>query len=350
MSLLSRSALVATLVVSACHRDPSSSDAAPSEPAVDAGAVAVVEAAAPVPQTPEEKLEAHRKHLSELVEAKQYADVCRGAPWFNRTICTWAANRADGKGVERPDSQLYRSFFSQEHWSHAYGRLVGEVRDPPYEVAVGGYRNHCLLHTTDTKYTTTGAFNLWVQEQPEAEEVTTNSGATQHWVALDEMPLAKALMDLAHSGVSVESTARAQDAMGMIAEYKPYAERKGTLPTVPDDTGSQRGDAAPVGSATQSTTATSTARVGTASLTATAATPVTTTTATVDTFAQSVAQAQACCNELRRQSQQQGPSRGGQLTQAAIICNHIVSQAAPKTGQLQQQLPGVTLPPSCQGL
>ena len=319
MNAIRRSAIVVMLAVMACHRDPSPADAATAT-ATDAGPVAVVEASTPAPQTPEEKLETYRKHLSDLVDEKKYAEVCTGAPWFNKTICTWVANRADGKGVDRPNAQLYHSFFVEEHWTHAYGRLVGEVNSPPYEVVVGGYRNHCLLHTEDTKYSTTGAFDLWVQEQPEAEEVTTNSGATQHWVALDEMPLAKALMDLAHSGVSVESTARAKDAMTMIAEYKTYAERKGTLPTIP-------GDAAPTSSAVTTSSVSSQTPPIAATNKATLPTATPTATATTGTLDVGTTQAPSpsggwCVVTIDGAPQGKTPLSGVQLTAGPhrVVC------------------------------
>ncbi len=87
--------------------------------------------------------------------------------------------------------------------------------------------------TIDTNFETTGAFNMWVQEQPETREVTTNSGGAEQWVVLEEAVLAKDLMDLAHSGSGLEATALARNAIGVIAEYVSYAERKGQPPPVP---------------------------------------------------------------------------------------------------------------------
>lgn len=129
---------------------------------------------------------------------------------------------------------MFRAFFYKEHWKHAYGRIVGDPTGPgDLEVSVNGYRNHCILELTDTKYSSKGNFNLWVQEQPETREVTLNSGSTANWVVLEEASLAKALMDLAHSGGGIEGTAMAKDAMKMIAEYQTYAELKGEIPPVP---------------------------------------------------------------------------------------------------------------------
>ena len=99
-----------------------------------------------------------------------------------------------------------------------------------------------------------GRFNLWVQEQPETREVTLNSGKAANWVVLTEMPLAKALMDLAHSNVNLESTGIAKDAMKLIAQYDTYAVLKGTIPSVPGPPAT--------GSATPDAGATSQARVG----------------------------------------------------------------------------------------
>jgi hypothetical protein len=193
-----------------------------------------VDAGPPHVDTPQEKLEQHRKEMAEAAEAGRYTEVCKGTPWFNSFICNWAATKAAGKPADRPNGELFRGYFGKEHWKHAYGRIVGDAdKDGDYEVSVGGYNHHCVLDTIDTKYETKGAFNLWVQEQPEPREVTLNSGNTQQWVVLEEAELAKTLMDLAHAG-GVEATAMAKNAMKLIAVYEPYTERKGELPTLPD--------------------------------------------------------------------------------------------------------------------
>jgi hypothetical protein len=206
--------------------------------------VAAVDAGPSARLTPAERLEQHRKEMADAAEAGRYADVCKGTPWFNSTICNWAAAKAAGKSVDRPNGELFRAYFGKEHWKHAYGRIVGDAdKDGDYEVSVGGYNHHCILDTIDTKYDTKGAFNLWVQEQPEPREVTLNSGNTQQWVVLEEAELAKTLMDLAHAG-GVEATAMAKNAMKLIAEYQPYSERKGEPPTLPDAPGSATATAA----------------------------------------------------------------------------------------------------------
>ena len=211
------------------------------EPAVDAQSDAVAEPAAgpidagpPPPLTPAERLEQHRKEMADAAEAGRYADVCKGTPWFNPTICNWAAAKAAGKAADRPNREL-NAIFPREHWKHAWGQIAGDAdSDGNYEVSVGGYRHHCILDTIDTKFTSKGHFDMWVQEQPEPREVTLNSGATEQWVVLEEAELAKTLMDLGHSGGGVEATAMAKNAMKMIAVYEPYTERKGELPTLPD--------------------------------------------------------------------------------------------------------------------
>src|SRR5579863_1620110 len=60
----------------------------------EAGAV---DAAPPAPLTPADRLEQHRKEMAEAAEAGHYADVCKGTPWVNATVCGWAAARAAGR-------------------------------------------------------------------------------------------------------------------------------------------------------------------------------------------------------------------------------------------------------------
>ena len=230
-------------ILMACSRQDrttSSSDAAPASAPADASAITATADSdaspkeAPKELSPADLLGEHRRKLGEAAEQARYVDVCKGAPWFNQVICLWAAARAEGKAVGRPDGELFRAFFNKEHWKHGGGRIIG---DPTalgdLEVSANGYRNHCVLETNDTKFTSRGRWDLWVQEQPETREITLNSGSTQNWVVLEEMSLAKALMDLAHSGGGIEGTARAKDAMKMIAEYQTYAELKGEIPAVP---------------------------------------------------------------------------------------------------------------------
>jgi hypothetical protein len=115
--------------------------------------------------------------------------VCRGTPRVNQTLCAWVAARAAGKGVERPDGEIFRAYFGKEHWSHVYGHIVGAAdENGDYEVSVGGYRHHCILDVIERKFETRGVFYFWVQEQPTTREVTVNSGDTQQWIARRSRP------------------------------------------------------------------------------------------------------------------------------------------------------------------
>jgi hypothetical protein len=233
----------ALTILTACSRHDSTisgSDAAPASATADASTIGtatdsgVSAKEAPTELSPADLLGEHRRKLGEAAEQGKYVDVCKGAPWFNQVICLWAAARAEGKAVGRPDGELFRAFFNKEHWKHGGGTIIGDpTASGDLEVSANGYRNHCVLETNDTKFSSRGRWDLWVQEQPETREVTLNSGSTQNWVVLEEMALAKALMDLAHSGGGIEGTARAKDAMKMIAEYQTYAELKGEIPAVP---------------------------------------------------------------------------------------------------------------------
>jgi hypothetical protein len=227
------SLMLVAFIVSGCSKQGASvGDGGPATQAV-ASAVPTAEEA-PTPQSPKDLLEDHRKEMTAAAEAGNYPDVCKGTPWVNGAICNWAAARASGKSVGRPDGEIFRAYFGKEHWKHIYGQIIADAdSNGDYEVSVGGYRHHCILDTDDTKFTTKGAFDLWVQEQPETREVTVNSGATEQWVVLEEATLAKMLMDLAHSGGGIEATALAKNAMGLIATYQTYAERKGEPPALP---------------------------------------------------------------------------------------------------------------------
>ena len=235
-------ALMLTMLTACSRRDPTtlSSDASPASALGASTSIAVATDSgvspkeAPKELSPVDLLGEHRRKLGEAAEQSRYVDVCKGAPWFNQVICLWAAARAEGKAVGRPDGELFRAFFNKEHWKHGGGRIIGDpTASGDLEVSANGYRNHCVLETNDTKFSSRGRWDLWVQEQPETREVTLNSGSTQNWVVLEEMSIAKALMDLAHSGGGIEGTARAKDAMKMIAEYQTYAELKGEIPAVP---------------------------------------------------------------------------------------------------------------------
>ena len=217
------------------RRSASSVDASASVevPATSGSDASTGEKDPPRVKTPKELLEEHREAMTDLADKGNYREVCQGSPWFNSFLCNWVAARAEDKPTGRPDGELFRAFFTKEHWKHVYGRIIEKPDGMTLEVSVGGYKNHCILELTDTTYSTNGNFNLWVQEQPETREVTLSSGSTAHWVVLEEAPLAKTLMDLARSGGGIETKAMAVDAMKMIAKYATYAELKGVIPPIP---------------------------------------------------------------------------------------------------------------------
>lgn len=237
---MKRAALaVSLLLVAACSRKEQAPtpEPTPASPVVatvtpDAGA-----AEPPRELTEKEKLEAYRATLTDLATHGKYTEVCKGAPWFNQALCSWMAGLASEKPVARPDRDVFRAFFAKEHWKQVYGTVISDPNktDDELEVSVGGYRNHCLLSTVDTKFSSRGRFDMWVAEQPETREVTLNSGATANWVVLEEEPLARLFHALGRArGAGIESTAMARDAMAMIATYQTYAELKGETPQLPD--------------------------------------------------------------------------------------------------------------------
>jgi hypothetical protein len=224
--------LAVILPLSGCKKTTSAADTSSDADAAPKAAANV----APVvvaPITPADRLAAHRKAMVTMAEAGQYAEVCNGTPWISRALCTWVAAKADGRSPERPDGEVFRAFFVKEHWKKVSGTILDPGDDGHYEVRAGGYRRHCILDTIDTKFSSKGNFNMWVQEQPETREVTVTSGDVQQWIVLEEAVLAKAFMDLAHSGGGIEAKAMAKDTMSTIAEYVPYSELKGELPPLP---------------------------------------------------------------------------------------------------------------------
>ena len=234
---LAPSALMVAVLVVGCGKRDSAATGGSNADAVAAPVPSASASAAsepPAPPTPDALLEQHRKEMASAAEDGRYADVCAGTPWFNQTICTWAAGKAAGKSPARPGGDVFHPFFVSQHWAKVYGQIIADAdSNGDYEVSVGGYKHHCILDTDETKFSTKGAFHMWVQEQPDTREVTVNSGATQQWVVLEEATLATMLMELAHAGGGVEATASAKNIMGLIATFVPYTEKKGQLPALP---------------------------------------------------------------------------------------------------------------------
>lgn len=260
--VLGAGAVLLSLVVAACSKKDQAATADASSSSASSASIESTDASAmtadpPRERTPKELLDDYRGTLAEFAAQEKYAEICKGAPWINQVICNWTAARASGKAVERPDGELFRAYFAKERWKHVYGTIVSDPAESGdyIEVSVGGYRNHCVLSTIDTKFSTRGRFDMWVQEQPKTHEVTLNSGATANWVELEEAPLAKTLMGLAKSGGGIEATAMAKDAMKMIAQYETYAERKGEIPPVPGTTPTLAAPGADPSTATASATA-----------------------------------------------------------------------------------------------
>jgi hypothetical protein len=174
--------------------------------------------------------------MADAAREGRYAEVCQGTPAVPSIICTWVAAKAEGKPAARPDGELFRAFYTREHIKKVSGRIIESAGgDNRYEVTASGYRRHCILETVDTQFETTGAFTMWVQEQPQPEEIELKSGRTEAWIVLTEAVLGKTLLDLAKSyGAGVEGQAMAKDVMGLIANFVPYAELKGDPAVVPD--------------------------------------------------------------------------------------------------------------------
>ena len=236
--------LVAIGATSACGRSSSgegpaattravtSSSAEPAAPS----AIASVTAALEAPPTPAQLASAHREQMADAARDGRYAAVCEGTPAVPSILCTWVAAKAEGKPAARPDGEVFRAFYAREHIKKVSGRIIEAAGgDNRYEVTAAGYRRHCILETVDTHFETTGAFTLWVQEQPETQEIELKSGRSAEWVVLTESVLGKTLLDLAKSyGAGVEGQAMARDAMGLIADFVTYAELKGMLAPLPD--------------------------------------------------------------------------------------------------------------------
>jgi hypothetical protein len=303
-------------------------DAAPSAPDVGSSSAST---APPVPKTPREFFDAYEQTLTVAAEEGRYTDVCKGSPWFPAPICQWAAQRAQGKSVDRPDSELYRTLFGREHWVHAWGTIVAEAGDNgDYEATAGGYHNHVILDTLDTKYETRGRFDLWVQEQPETREVTLNSGTTGNWVVLTEMPLAKALMSLAHSGASVESTGIAKDAMRDIAGYVPYSVLKGNVPAIPGTTAAA---GSPTAGAFQAPASPATS-VGAA------------VTAEVQGLPPATPEMAACCTALELTAQSADATQASQYSSLISGCHMTMPvPAEARKSQLRNNAAALKLPP-----
>ena len=220
------------LTLVACHRISPSGDASPAASAAPtsstlAAADASIEADAP---SPKDLADAHRDAMAKLADDGKYDEVCAGTPAVPRPICNWVALRAQGKAAVKPDGSIFMAFFNREHFKKVSGTIIGDGEAKgEYEVMAYGYRRHCILSTTSTNFKTTGAFTMWVQEQPDLREVTVNSGETQKWAELEESDMAKDFADLAR-GYGIEAEGTAKDLMTEIARFVPYAELQGDFP------------------------------------------------------------------------------------------------------------------------
>jgi hypothetical protein len=350
-------------LVTGCRAKPSEPrDAFTDAPASASPASSVAVAAPPAPKTPAELLQEHRNEMTTAAENGEYVTVCKGTPWVNATVCTWVATRATGKSVNHPDGELFHGYFVKEHWKHVYGRIVSDAdADGSYEVSVGGYTHHCMLDTDETKYSSKGAFNLWVQEQPETREVTVNSGATQQWVVLEEATLAKMLLDLAKSSSGVEGTAMAKNAMALIARYEPYAERKGELPTLPSspvdagNTPPPAPSAKPVQSAPIGAPSVPVPSHAPSVPAVPGVRPVTPPPPAPPAANSNVAHIQQCCSAMHAGlSQFSAPRDVKRMTAAAAGCDLAAVQAAggstPDFGSVRRLVHSRPLPPACSGV
>ncbi len=349
--------MVAVLVVGCGKRDSAASGGSNADavaaPVPSASASAASEP--PAPPTPEALLEQHRKEMASAAEDGRYANVCAGTPWFNQAICNWAAGRAAGKSPARPGGDVFHPFFVSQHWAKVYGQIIADAdSNGDYEVSVGGYKHHCILDTDETKFSTKGAFHMWVQEQPDTREVTVNSGATQQWVVLEEATLATMLMELAHSGGGVEATASAKNIMGLIATFVPYTEKKGELPVLPGvaPTPSAASSVAPAAPRRPSSAATPSPSPAAPSPAPVASAKVPVIVPVVNSNAPRI---QQCCTAIRAQGRTYGRSpEASRIMTVANQCDQITTQPASATAgammQVRLMMKGRALPAACVGL
>ena len=232
-----RSVVLALLVMSACKRDgdanPEQTTASASTAAPRASAVASASASAAEPsgaqpvKTLDDEVRELKATRDRLLAAGSYDELCAKSPGFPRAICTWVATRAAGKAAPRPAGDVLKTFFMREHIKRAAGRIIeGAGAKNRYEVTAAGYRRHCILETERTEYSTTGMYNLWVQESSDTEAVTTNSGREEQWVVLVESTLAADLMDLAKTANELEGQATARSVIDDILTFRSYEQMK----------------------------------------------------------------------------------------------------------------------------
>jgi hypothetical protein len=247
---------LAVAVLVACRKSSVTPEGGPE----DAGMVLVVTDTG-VPDsghemTAKELADAHRDEMAKAAEEGRYADVCAGTPKFPSAICAYVAARARGKEGLNPGRDAFYAFINREHIKKVSGTIVmdtpGVKKDGRYEAVVYGYRRRCVINTFLTEFKSGGAFSLWVQEQPETEDVELKSGGVEKWVVLEENDLGKDLSDLTFSH-GVEAQGVAKDLMKEIANFVPYSELKGEYP---DAGAPQAMPATTVPSSTPTTTAT----------------------------------------------------------------------------------------------
>lgn len=242
---------VALALMSGCKKTTGTSDASPqasdgSATSSARGPAAKTNAgdAAAELESPSDLANAHREDMVKAAAAGRYADVCAGAPTFPSSLCTWVSARAQSNGGSF-DRGAFNAFIGREHIKKVSGRIIGDgASKGEYEAAVYGYRRHCVVSTSTTNFKTTGAFSLWVQEQPETRDVAVNSGGDQQWVVLEESDLASDLYDLAHAS-GIEAQGMAKDLMDEIARFVPYSELKGEYPDASAPASAEAGTAPP---------------------------------------------------------------------------------------------------------
>lgn len=144
------------------------------------------------------------------MEEGRFEVVCEAlaSEGFSDHVCAFLMARARGERGSLNQRTLER-FLRGQQVRRVRGRIVEVyetgVGSVTYEARIGGRTS--LLETTETTFTTTGAFSMWAQHS-EDEEMVLTSGRVREIRVYTEWKLADDLLDLARQRSGGEATAR----------------------------------------------------------------------------------------------------------------------------------------------
>lgn len=189
---------------------PTAPAPAPAQPNAPASAVGIDDLLSghPAPAPSQPSGANPRADAARAVLAEDFATACAYLEFerFDPVVCDYFARRATGQPASL-SPRVLEAFLRSQNVARRSGSVVGWFEEPrSYEVRVSGQAS--ILEVLDTRFSTTGRFNMWARRMDD-EEMELSSGRVIDVPVYLEWPLADVMLEAMRArGDDVPAAAR----------------------------------------------------------------------------------------------------------------------------------------------